>query len=105
MLSAPPPRAFRIPLGNGSGDFVKLHEALAAFLAGESAELLEVLAEAMPSGPPWHRALHEEALTTLTEFYELGPRRTRSLREQYDAASALVLQERLDDLVVIAGRS
>lgn len=107
MLRSPAAKTVVISFQNAQRDCSMIEESVANYLVGQSSQLLDLLAGAIPNGPALHRSLHEAAYLTLTEFYESGPRRTRRLRDQYEAGagSALVLQERLDDLIVLARRS
>jgi hypothetical protein len=97
MLSGRSPREAELQAARRDGSSL----ALEPFLAGTSNKLLDQLLPAILDGPPVHRALHEEALLTLAQFYESGPRRTRRLREQFETNSPLVMQDCLDDLIVL----
>ena len=105
MLRAQPPKTFLISAERTQRDVSRLQECLPKYLAGISSELLDLLLIAIPAGPPLNRALHEAAFLTLTAFYASGPQRTRQLRDQHEPNAPLVLQDRLDDLIVLARRS
>ena len=100
MLNGRLSRKIDIPICHAKRDAASL--GVPEYLAGTSDKLLDQLLPAVPSAPAIHRALHEEALLTLAQFYEAGPLRTRRLREQYESESAFMLQDRLDDLIVLA---
>ena len=102
MLDLRRRREITLPASGPARDSASL--AIREFLSGNSDHLLEQLLCTVPDGPPVLRVLHEEALAVLAQFYQTGPQRTRRLRDDFQAGSELVLQDRLDDLIVLARR-
>ncbi|HZV35402.1 MAG TPA: nucleotide excision repair endonuclease [Verrucomicrobiae bacterium] len=104
LLAAKPPREYFVPIEARTSDWTELMEK---FFAGESDVLLAALANALPKSETicaFQRNLHLNDLEILTEFFEHGPKRNRSLREHHGLREPLIAKEQLDDLLITAVR-
>jgi excinuclease UvrABC nuclease subunit len=101
LLHAKPPREFSLPHRGAE----QLLAGVERFLAGESEELIKVLAEALPAGPEistFQRNLLAADLEILTGFYEHGAKRNRNLCRQHGLENPIIPQETLDDLLALS---
>jgi hypothetical protein len=76
-------------------------ELLAAFLSGQSSELLNLwVGFAEVPGSPFLREFWRRDWELAAEFYRSGPVRNRALRERFGGGDALIGESELDDLLV-----
>ncbi len=107
LLQSRPPRDFtvRVPSPcSRNPALTGLMASLEALLGGESAELISLLAEAMPSGPDvplFQRNLFAADLETLAGFYEFSAKRNRELRHRHGIRGTIIPQETLDDFLAV----
>ena len=99
-----PPRHFTL---HGDADRMKRAGALTRdFLGGHSPGLVDWLAESLPSqGNPaaFEEQFHAADLALLSQFFHSGPQRNYRLRQEHGLQEQLILQEKLDDLIVSSG--
>ena len=106
LLRSKPPRIYSINLEPNRSLIPPPQwlAALLAFLEGVSANLIDLLAAALPSSGRiscFQQALHTVDLENLTDFFQYGPKRNRDLKERHHLQSTLIPQETLDDLLVL----
>jgi predicted GIY-YIG superfamily endonuclease len=106
LLSARPPRRYRICLKSDSGQISQeeLLLALQSFLAGTSAQFLELITGALPGGATlsaFQLAMQTNDLELLQGFYRFGPKRNYELMARHQLRGRLICQEQLDDLLVM----
>lgn len=102
LLAERPPRSHAFALAKQQRPEF-LHERLTSFFSGESLELVEWFSEQLPRTDAlsaFQRNLHESDLQCLTDFFSVGPRRNRRVREIYLLNDGIVPQEKLDDFIL-----
>ncbi|MDB6108401.1 MAG: Excinuclease subunit [Pedosphaera sp.] len=110
LLHTKPPKEFSLRAGPSPAQLGldQMATSVDNYLAGESEELINLLAGALPAGPEisnFQRNLLAEDLETLTEFYEHAAKRNRNLRQQNGLEDRIIPPETLDDLLALAWKA
>jgi hypothetical protein len=104
LLQSRPPGEFTVNVSAPLNPNLNLNLSLHSLLAGESADLIEILTnefEGVSNEHIFQRNLLVADLETLSGFYEYSAKRNRELRRRHGLPGTFIAKETLDDLLAL----